>query len=915
MDNLLQIPKELNGNWENLLILTYGADIPFWENSLWRELNGSCRNIIILADGNQYLKEMSQCADSGLAHYLNKKYIFDGIFVPHAAHGKFILLTNPDSGKLLVGSGNLGIQGYASGGELFTKYEYDPDKLDKLSAFIGIKNYLDFLIEEKLISDISSQHIQKMYTDSPWFYSKPRGSTRPVMSNLEKSFLSQLDELIDEPLLKLWTFAPFYDKECKALSEIIKTLKPKNLILLLQPKYTSVDPGTLERVLSENSEKYSIRSVHPKNIKQNIFLHAKLIIAETPTKEICLQGSPNLSYVAMINSGSHANHEIANLLSGAIGEFSSLLDNLEISPDNVDPKRLEIGYRETDPDYEIDDQPFYITRGEINRKKLIIFYRGELPDSKRVTVKVGDLLSPIDIEKVGTNFFTSTITEAIQEKLSEPLPLCIFIDDENLETFSNSIFLFNIFELEKMLDEKPSGSSEQGLKSLDFNDEELEELLNELEGSMLVDRRSVWQLAGKDIPKGGDEDDEVLHLEYADIDFDMLKSHPKILQYSMPPSKRNENIYNLPLPRVMASILDAFKAIKGKTINQNPDSARALSTQEGIIDVIISPGDLGEAPDHPKQSRGGRIRRILKRFIKRFIHGLSSKDYLEFAGPKIITRNYIIFLRLLWLLFSREYLENEFLIEKLIKIWTLYFGTKSQEGVFNLLDSKEKDQAAELIMEYHADSLMISSLYYCALQTRIRSWNEIRISLRDFWNEYVVGPLIAIDKEVIEYSWRYLSELEPQNLVNPSQIVQELFWLSQFGTNKELLSEIEEKYNLPKNCCSFRRERVNRPSINQMINCNSLIIDCDQALESVDKGVSILQTWRGLENQEYFRVTTEDKARLLWYDTQSKRGLFYIKETREIIDFENLPSPKPPKWLSQMKKLEEIASRIERETA
>ena len=30
-----------------------------------------------------------------------------------------------ERGRLLVGSGNLGIQGYASGGELFTRYEYD----------------------------------------------------------------------------------------------------------------------------------------------------------------------------------------------------------------------------------------------------------------------------------------------------------------------------------------------------------------------------------------------------------------------------------------------------------------------------------------------------------------------------------------------------------------------------------------------------------------------------------------------------------------------------------------------------------------------------------------------------------------------------------------------------------------------
>ena len=122
--NELQLPEQLKGPWHHALVLTYGADIPFFENALWRQFSTRCRNKIILADGQCYLEACANYARSGLVRHLNQRYVAEGIFAPHAAHAKFILLTNSERGRLLVGSGNLGWQGYASGGELFTQYEY-----------------------------------------------------------------------------------------------------------------------------------------------------------------------------------------------------------------------------------------------------------------------------------------------------------------------------------------------------------------------------------------------------------------------------------------------------------------------------------------------------------------------------------------------------------------------------------------------------------------------------------------------------------------------------------------------------------------------------------------------------------------------------------------------------------------------
>jgi hypothetical protein len=469
----------------------------------------------------------------------------------------------------------------------------------------------------------------------------------------------------------------------------------------------------------------------------------------------------------------------------------------------------------------------------------------------------------------------------------------------------------NIAELEKMLDVTPTNRSDQGLKSLDFEDEEVENLLSELEGSMLIDRKSVWQLAGRDIPKNSDENDEAFHLNFADIDFEMLKSHPKIQQYTSPSSGHHGSFYDLPVPRVLASILEAFELSKMKRSDQVDGSSKALTGQDGSIVKVIPPEDPGEGPEGGRHSSSTRIKRVLKRFIKRFIQGLSSQDYIEFAGPKIFTRNYVIFLRLLWLLFTKDYLDDVFIVKSLIKIWKNYYGSSSKKGVFEALNSEEKAQVKSILAEFHSDSLMISALYYCAYLSRSNGWHDIQRSLRDFWNDFLVELPIRLDEQLLEISRNFLTELEIQSTVNLSQMTQELLWLSRYGSDEELLNEIEQRFDLPKNCCSFRVERVNRPSINQKINSNSLIINCDHALDSIDKAVDILQTWRKYDDQEYYRITTEDKSRLLWYDTLSERGVFYIKEPREIVDINSLPSPSPPKWLSQMEKLKKLSKAVE----
>ncbi len=73
----VQLPNQLNGPWDHLLILTYGMDLPFFEYALLRELPARCRNRIVLGDGAHLLEISEAHARDGLARAMNHRYVAD----------------------------------------------------------------------------------------------------------------------------------------------------------------------------------------------------------------------------------------------------------------------------------------------------------------------------------------------------------------------------------------------------------------------------------------------------------------------------------------------------------------------------------------------------------------------------------------------------------------------------------------------------------------------------------------------------------------------------------------------------------------------------------------------------------------------------------------------------------------------
>ncbi|MBN1247669.1 MAG: hypothetical protein JXC32_08430, partial [Anaerolineae bacterium] len=96
--NELRLPEAFGGPWHNLLILTYGTDLAFFEHTLLRQLRTSCRNRIILGDGRTFLESCNHYAKADFVRHLNQRYVAEGIWGTPTAHGKLILFTSPEAG-------------------------------------------------------------------------------------------------------------------------------------------------------------------------------------------------------------------------------------------------------------------------------------------------------------------------------------------------------------------------------------------------------------------------------------------------------------------------------------------------------------------------------------------------------------------------------------------------------------------------------------------------------------------------------------------------------------------------------------------------------------------------------------------------------------------------------------------------
>lgn len=915
---VIKLPELFEGGWQHALILTYGLNALFFENAIMSMLGTSCRNRIILADGRRYLDACHGYADNNLVRYLNQRYVAEGIYTRHAAHAKLILLTHPERGRLLVGSGNLDLSGYASGGEQFTRYDWLPQEQATLPAFQTAWELIRYLADTDLISETARSQLLHLENDCAWINAPMLSNWRPIRHNLYESFLAQFVAAINGELVEeLIIMTPFYDQQAYALQQMLVQLEPQKVTVIVQVNRTSVDPASLKAVLASVPCGIQMMSVTDPSDKHSPYYHTKLYLAKLPDRAVCLQGSPNLSRRAMLWTvqDGRGNIELANLLIGSRDDFDILFDEVLLTPITLDETDLGLRYlSDTTIDTE-SGRPYRLLGGDWEGERLTLKFDGELPSLEYAYLNIDDQLYPLRVTAFTPPNIEVQLPEMAVNQLQRSAPLRLQWGEDEQSEQSNPIFVCNLASLKAELATSFTETKPEKFGGLELEDAELELLISDLESHMVLDRRSIWQLASRQTTRTtNNSDEDAPSLSYADIDYDLLRTHPKMRQYLELGYSSNRSRSRLQI--ILSSITDHFQGLIDIALSGKARIDVALPEELGTSEAESEAEAEAEEEEKERQhySIKRRLCNVFKHFICRYLKGIQSPDFQEMAGYEVMGHNYIIFSHLLWCLFQKEFFqdEQEFILEAMIQTWHFFWGSETDKGYFDSLEPTQQTKIRQWLHDYHGEAYVLASLYWGEYIT-LRE-NRLRRDLRDVWYHLLLTTPFSITNSEIEDTWILVAELNRYEPPRPSRIFKSLSRLANFKSDDEFKRLLENKYGKGQ----FNIEpsvTIYSEGIGRSIQTTCLILLAPTALKNATEAQTLLQDWIQSEKRNYYRVVSpnlQQAERLAFYDARAGEGLFYDRTTGEEIVFRNLVAQSPA-WKEELDKLLQMADRVDNE--
>jgi hypothetical protein len=920
--NELEIPSALEGNWEHCVILTYGADLPFFENALLRQFHASCRNKLVLADGRQFQEACVSYAEARMVRGLNRQYVAEGIRSHNAAHAKMILLASRNAGRLLVGSGNLSQDGYASGGELFVEYEYGTGDTESLGAFLTAREVLEAVVERGSVGPQARRRIQYLTENVPWVFGAAPSADRPVRHNLDRSFLDQLREALgDEPVSEAWVLSPFFDEGLKALTQFIDVLQPAKVNVLVQRGRTSVDPAELEKVKRRMQGKLHVVPFVAE--PESLYVHAKMYLLKSRRRAVCLVGSPNLSQVAFLRSGAQANIEMASILAGDRQAFDSVWDHLSLQPVEHDLHSLGLAYRGDDDRPETDEAGLILLTAAWDEKRMWIRYSGNLPDLGEATLVIGGEPFKTKIAEVdGDSVEVVLAAEAVEILDEYNAAVSVRWQNNGTVVETNPVYPADLASLEAALRAETREATLAYAGSLDLEDAELEELFEALKESLILDRESVWRLAGRSYET--DESDEAdgdpaPTISYEQLDYEAIRNHPKIQQYL-----RRASGGGAAAPTRLQIIL---RAILGHFDGMVPPGAARLPTGVGTTTSAVEPVDADEAGqqaaleewERRRVSASKRLRRVVKDFIRRYLRGIRSPDFQQFAGCEVMTANYVIFTHILWRLCQRAAEDSEFLnflYESLYRTWAMFWGQAGSNGYWSRLGDADRQASSKLVRDNRSDALMLASLYTYERFVAEDGYDETTFLIRDLARGLLASAPFALSKDVLVDVWLALGSVLGYRSPTPGEIVSGLDRLASYSSEESFLQEVGGAAGVGPEGCHFEQTQVMIPHLRRSDGARCLILARGDPLASAAKATELLQRWMQVSRMDYYRIqypSTAKGLRGIFYDRVTREGTYWANDLgSEPMEFGELPPAERP-WGYCIGRSQVVAKDLEKE--
>lgn len=894
----LRVPDLLRGGeWEHALVLTYSLDLSFYERDLGRSLT-RVPNRVVLADARRLAEHFDDIARGGEGlHGANVAYAVASLTAARAAHAKVVLLATQGSGLAIVGSGNLTLTGYASQGEQFCVYRYD-GRQNQLPPFTAVRQLLDGMAARGWIDEHALWHLDQIWAGAPWLGATiPPGMPMPVRHNLDASLLSQLAERIGGHRVgEVVVHAPFYDPACAALGRLLGQVAPSSVRILVQEHETSADPDALARVLNGYPGRAAVHAVSAP--EAGTYLHAKFVLARTGEEDIVLSGSANMSLSGLCSTAASGNVEVGNLLTGPPGSFDYLLDGLTIGPPADDPAALPVALR---PDHGPRPDQVTLRTARWQDGILTVVADRDLPTAEHVRLRVGETTSEDAAPDIGGAVAIFRLAGTVAgQALGRAVPVALLLrGDDGTWAATTPTWPYHVDALRSRLARSADHEVLRGAGSLPADEEDLLDLLEELQRSLVPDFETAWRLARRDPAPAGRDEDMGEPASLSDIDFELLRRHPRVAQYLSSGPRRGGNE-----PTDLQVILSAI----ARHFAGTPDAAaqRGGTADAGDIEGGRSADDTDQGTEQERRRLSAQARNRLawQRFITRYLDGLSDPRFLELAGPVMLARNAAVFNHLLTLLLQRGSIRDDFGISGQLRLWHFLWGQAPDNlGLVGGLDEESLAAVTGVFAEAHTLGMVLAALCWSYVLAEDIARDGQALALRDFWRHLLTHPQGGINDDVLLDA---AAELALDQADPLAALGEALLELATVGSADEVLDVVAAAFGSQRARCRTEQATVIRASPfddkvkGRKIVTPVLIIDDEHAVADAGRASAALTAWLTAEQREYYRIHLPWQHATVVADPGL--GVYWLR-TRDGTQQLPEPSGEKPLWLTAAEQL------------
>ncbi|MFI6678739.1 hypothetical protein [Kribbella sp. NPDC050470] len=875
---------------------TFGANLTFFETRLMSQL-AQVPLRIILADGHQLANSLREAARTGQRHRLaNKAYVAAPVRHTGAAHGKMILLLGPASGRLIVGSGNLGYDGYASPGELWHVFAYSDEQPQHTDEFAAARSLVDSLSTRQLVDPPVVELLQTAWGSSTWLPASPSAPTA-IGANLTRPVLERLRSTVTGPVNELIAHAPFHDSDCVALQQLIATFSPKQVRLLVTDA-TSADPVAIQRVLSAAISGV-VERIHVKD-EPAAYIHAKWVHLIQSRSETLLTGSANLSRSALLQSASSGNIEIGVITTGPRRSFDSIYAQLARTK-VIDITSLSISYRpSTDDEAEVDDADIPVVLwSRLDGLSLTIVFSESVPEGATldITDQAGQAVEIESQQFVGPTARVSlTVSAAALASAGGRLVVRIDGDDEH----SSSTWPYQVAHLKGRLDKASQREQLPRLGDLPEQDAELYELLRELDQTLIVDRESVWRIAKPNARRDGSPVDHNEPIALKDLDWDRVRRDPRYGGYFT--RGRAAGLPPTDIQVVLAAIGGRLGDL-GLDVRQPDAELEEDLAKEGDVglsqDTDEADEELEDELTRKRVPVTMRTRMAFDRFVRRYAAALDDAAFIEELGPIPAATNAVVFNHLLVRLLERGAVTSRWGIDAQVRTWAFLWGRAQGQGITSRLDHETATVVRDVLVDAGARTTTVRGL--AASVDHVAEQDSLA-ELRNMVRHLVTDDEFALDVDGLAEA--------AGNLQMAPELLDALGQAAAPSTDAEVVDLVIAPYGIDRSSVEWRQEWVRRVGHDDMHQSTTFVVTTpvddltlDRAQEMLGR-VATAAYYAGYDNT-YFRIRFSGNGRAVaFWDEDARDGVVMVNDDEHDLEWID------PPWPAWAMKLDDLASAL-----